>query len=289
MNVITYLFGAAFATVAIEALTMAAIFLAPFAVFALLIHAFEMITQKRLAERFGWNAVLWTGWLGTPVHELSHVIMCWIFRHRVDEVALFEPDPESGRLGYVRHSYRRENWFENFGNLFIGIAPLIGGSLVLIALMWLFFPEAAMTGFQSRSKEKELTFLLEEESASQMFSQTLRLSLEIAREIFAVENVITFRFWLFLYLILCVGSHMAPSGSDYRGAARGGIVALCGLVAITFFLALVGVPVDAAVHNFLTASSPLFAVLALTVMLCGLATLAVVLGTSMVARRYAVR
>jgi hypothetical protein len=289
MNVITYLFGAAFATVAIEALIMTTVFLAPFAVFALLIHFFELITQKRLAERFGWNAVLWTGWLGTPVHELSHVVMCRIFGHRVDEVALFEPDPESGRLGYVRHSYRRENWFDNFGNLFIGIAPLIGGSLVLIGLLWLFFPDAAMTGLKAQSREQELKFLLEEEPASAVFSQTLQLSLQIARELFSIQHLATFRFWLFLYLVLCVGSHMAPSGSDYRGAARGAVITLCALVGITFFLALVGVPVDAAVHSFLTATSPLFTVLALTVMLCGLATMAVFLATSLLSKRFVIR
>ena len=126
-----------FASIVTDALAMIATLLAPFVAFALVIHWFERITQQRLAERFGWRSVMWTGWLGTPIHELSHAAMCVLFRHRVDDIALFEPDRESGRLGYVKHSFRRGNWFEEIGNLFIGIAPLIGGSIALAALLML--------------------------------------------------------------------------------------------------------------------------------------------------------
>ncbi len=75
--------------------------------------------------------------------------MCVLFRHRIDDFALFEPDRESGRLGYVKHSFRRGNWFEEIGNLFIGIAPLIGGSIALAALLWLFYPNAAATAVEA--------------------------------------------------------------------------------------------------------------------------------------------
>ena len=108
----------------------------PFVGFALFVHALERFGQRQLAQRFGWKSAMWTGWLGTPIHELSHVALCILFRHRIDEVALFEPDEKSGRLGYVRHSYRSKSWFEELGNPFIAIAPLIGGSLVLLVLVY---------------------------------------------------------------------------------------------------------------------------------------------------------
>lgn len=277
---IAYILAEGFATVAFEALAMIAVFLTPFAVFTLLIHGFERITQRRLAERFGWNSVLWTGWLGTPVHELSHVLMCWLFRHRVDEVALFEPDPVSGRLGYVRHSYRRENWFETFGNLFIGIAPLIGGSIVLISLLWIFYPDAAIAGLKTTTSESA--------SLGDLIDQTLQLTGQIATEVFAFRNFVSIRFWLFLYLVLCVGSHMAPSRSDYEGASKGVVIALTAMFAATSLLALINVPANKAIHSFLTATGPLFAILSLTVALCGLATLLVYLGTAWIRPRYTV-
>ena len=59
--------------------TLAAMVIGPFIAFAVVIHFLERMIQKRLAERFGWSSVMWTGWLGTPIHELSHAAMCKIF------------------------------------------------------------------------------------------------------------------------------------------------------------------------------------------------------------------
>ncbi len=110
-----------------------ALVLLPMAFFAIAVHWLEHFIQSRLATRFGWRSVLVTGWLGTPIHELSHAAMCLLFRHRIDEIQLFDPDVREGRLGYVRHSYRKGNWFEEAGNVLIGTAPLIGGSVVLMS------------------------------------------------------------------------------------------------------------------------------------------------------------
>lgn len=260
---------------------MIAVFLAPLVVFTLIIHAFERISQRRLAERFGWNAVLWTGWLGTPIHELSHVVMCWLFRHRIDEVVLFEPDQQSGRLGYVRHSYRHDNGFETIGNVFIGIAPLIGGSLVLTILLLIFYFDAAVGGFRPSPNE--------EGQALGLLEQTFAMTRQIGSEIFTLKNLASVRLWLFLYLVLCVGSHMAPSRSDYEGASRGVFWLATGLTGIALTLVLVGVQLDTAIYTFLSATAPLFAVLSLTVFLVGLATALVWLATSFIKPKYTLR
>ena len=126
----------------LNSLQLLVILVTPFVVFTLIIHRLERFTQHRLAQRFGWKSILWTGWLGTPIHEMSHVAMCIVFRHRIDDVALFEPDVQSGRLGFVRHSFTRANWFERLGNVFIGLAPLAGGALALAALLMMFYPQA---------------------------------------------------------------------------------------------------------------------------------------------------
>ena len=276
---ITYLLGDALATVVTEALMMIGLFLAPFVVFAIIIHLFEGLTQRRLAERFGWSSVMWTGWLGTPIHELSHAAMCWLFRHRVDEIALFEPDRQSGRLGYVRHSFRRGNWFEEVGNLFIGIAPLVGGSLVLSLLLWLFYPTAAATGISSSRTIHQSGGLL---------SQVWVVATHIGGEVLAWRNLNTSRFWIFMYLVLCVGSHMAPSRSDYQGAARGALLAGGFVLVATFLMAAVGFDLNRMLNIFVQAMGPLLAILGLTVFLVGLSTAAVYLLTAVVPRAYRV-
>ena len=111
MELFSFIPADGFTSIVFEALTMIVTLLAPFVVFALIIHWFERITQQRLAERFGWRSVMFTGWLGTPIHELSHAAMCKLFGHRIDDIALFEPDRESGRLGYVGFW---ASWFRRF-------------------------------------------------------------------------------------------------------------------------------------------------------------------------------
>ena len=247
---------------AIETIKLLAILLAPFAVFAFVIHFLERLIQQRLAERFGWNSVLWTGWLGTPIHELSHALMCRVFHHKIDEIALFEPDRQSGRLGFVRHSFKSGNWYQELGNFFIGIAPLMGGSVVLVILLWLFFP-GAIEGAFAASKEAEQYGSLKQLTA---------IITAIAEHIFAAKNWGTARFWLFVYFVLCVGGHMAPSPSDYQGASRGVIFVSVGLLLLAVGLAAAGTNSHSLIEGMIGVLGPLFAILAITIVLCAIAT-----------------
>ena len=246
----------------VESFKLFLILLAPFVAFAVLIHWFEYLTQRRMSERLGWKRVLWTGWLGTPVHELSHVFMCRVFGHRIDDVALFEPDRDSGRLGYVRHSFEAGNWFQEMGNLFIGIAPLMGGSAVLAILLWLFYPEAAANAAESARLNSADSFLL----------QVRDSVVAVVTNIVTISNVATVRFWTFIYLVLCVGSHMAPSQCDYQGASRG-VIWVGGILLISvFLLACAGVNGQQMINGMIGIMGPLFAVLGLAILLCGLTT-----------------
>lgn len=91
-----------------------------------LMTIFLYFLQKVWCRIFGSKAVYLTGWVGTPVHEISHVLMCFIFNHKVIDVALFKPEPESGVLGYVTHSYNSRSLYQRVGCLFVGLAPLLG-------------------------------------------------------------------------------------------------------------------------------------------------------------------
>ena len=258
-------------------LLLLAVVFGPLVVFALAIHQIERLMQRRLAERFGWKSVLWTGWLGTPIHELSHAMMCRLFGHRVDEVVLFEPDIESGRLGYVRHSFRRDHWFEEIGNVFIGIAPLLGGSMVLGLLLYLFYPDSISGTIETAKGQTD---------PADMAGRAWDIVKLMGQEVVNPANLGTVKFWTFLYLVLCVGSHMAPSASDYRGAGRGvamlGGLLLVGATLFAVFSSDTSVVASAIVDIF----SPLFAVLILTVLLCSLALGFVFLLTSLFPIRY---
>ena len=248
--------------------------LLPVVAFTLIIHLLEKTIQKRLAERFGWNSVLWTGWLGTPIHELSHAAMCVVFRHRIDEISLFEPDRSSGRLGFVKHSWRKGNWFEELGNFFIGIAPLAGGSVALFALLWTFYPEA----------------LVPPESIDSIVHQpdVMDRVTHVIQHVLHPANLTTARFWVFMYLVLCVGSHMAPSWSDYRGAGRATLMVVLALTASLLVASVAITEPELLFTRIADLLSPLLAVLVITVVMCSVATLIVSLLVSYFPKRYRV-
>ncbi len=243
--------------------------MAPFVVAAVAIHTLELLIQRRLSRRFGWNSVLITGWLGTPVHELSHAIACFTFRHKIDEMALFKPDVQSGRLGYVRHSYQKGNRIQELGNLFIGIAPLLGGTLVLAVLLLLFYPEFAGTMIRGEMIAENTPW----------YQQFVTLGQETLWYFSSFENLRTVRFWIFLYLVLCVASHMAPSRSDYQGAGKPAIWAGLLIAALFAAIAILG-----ATDNFILTVSPVMrpvvGLLALSIGLCVIALIVVYLFTT---------
>ena len=70
--------------------------------FGLIINFVSQLTFKSLEKAFGRAGVYFVAWLGTPIHELGHVIFCILFMHKIVEVEFFKPDPAMGTLGYVQ-------------------------------------------------------------------------------------------------------------------------------------------------------------------------------------------
>jgi hypothetical protein len=268
-----------------QTLWLLLVLVAPFALFTLLIHFLERLIQMRLASRFGWKSVLWTGWLGTPIHELSHAVLCKVFRHRIDEIALFEPDRRSGRLGFVRHSWVKGNWFEEVGNFFIGMAPLVGGSLALGGLLWFFFPEAVPNMIDS-SGIGDGAEAIESTSVTGMIIASVQ---SLVTDLLSPSNLLSWKFWLFTYLVLCVGSHMAPSRSDYDGASRGVTMVVLAMVAVLLLISLLGYQTDRIVETMLRFLSPIFGLQVIAIVICAFATLVVHVLTAFFPERFQVR
>ena len=111
----------------------------------------------------------------------------------------------------------------------------------------------------------------------------------VGEEIFAAKNWTTGRFWLFVYLVLCVGGHMAPSPSDYEGASRGVYLVGGGLLLFTGGLAAAGTDSGSMVEGMIGILGPLFAILAITIVLCAIASGFVWIVTAAFPKRFAIR
>ncbi len=92
-----------------------------------------MLMGKRAGRSF-WLA---TSFLGTPVHEGGHALMCLLFAHRIEKIRLF-PTKAGGAL--VEHSYDRRNPWAAFGNLWIGLGPIFSGLAVILAVLYWVYP-----------------------------------------------------------------------------------------------------------------------------------------------------
>jgi hypothetical protein len=193
---------------------MTSLFLGIF-LFGLLIQFISQMSFKSLANAFGPNGTYVVAWLGTPVHEFGHALFCLIFNHRIADMKIFSTDKDSGTLGYVYHKWNPKNPYHVVGNFFIGIGPMILGCGVLFGLFYFLIPGSAgvwntiMTDVSSIERgSAAVTYLA-------IFGDS---ALSIIKLIFTLENLAAWRFWIFLYLSICVASNIRLSWADIKGS-----------------------------------------------------------------------
>lgn len=111
---------------------------------ALMISAITQQINALIARRFGERVVDYLSMFGVIVHETSHALMALLFRHDVDKVQLFqrgEKNDDGYRTrGYVSHSWRPDSFYQQMGNLMIGLAPMFGITAVGFGLTWWLWP-----------------------------------------------------------------------------------------------------------------------------------------------------
>ncbi|MEM6273841.1 MAG: hypothetical protein AAF735_01250 [Myxococcota bacterium] len=183
----------------------------------IVLHRLEQLVSRYLSKRLGWNSVLFTGWLGVPIHELSHLLAARLFGHRVVAYRLFEPDPVTGTLGYVRHAYSRRNLWQLSGSFFVGVAPVVAGGLCLALLVWLALPGISLDTVQA------------------VLVGSLRLPIKGQELLQALSHHATPWLGLYIYLALCVASHLSPSAADLKNGAIGAVLCVA-LIAFAVIL-----------------------------------------------------
>lgn len=121
---------------------LTAVFIAVTYLFGFLYAAISSYNKRYMIAAIGWTGFCVLGFVGVPFHELSHLVTALIFKHKITDVALFRPvkGKTDGNLGYVHHSYNKKSLYQQIGNFFIGAAPMLFGSIVLLILFYLSVP-----------------------------------------------------------------------------------------------------------------------------------------------------
>lgn len=211
-------------------------------IFGLVLYFFARNTRRVYMKSVGSTLdIVVTGWIGTPVHEIGHAVFCLLFFHKIEKIKLFDPNPQDGSIGYVIHSYNRKSIWQRIGNFFIGVGPIIFGSIVLYAAMYYLVPN--IKGIFNEIEKHGAAISSLELDNWQIAYQSLLDSVTITLK--ALSNPANFsewQFWLFLYISMSIASHMELSPPDLKGALGGFIT----LVLFVFFLNLFVMVLDAA-------------------------------------------
>ena len=196
----------------------------------------QYFTHKNYRQTLGWKGIIWTAWIGTPIHEIGHAFFAKVFRHKINNISIFQPNEASGNLGHVDHSFNPRSLYQKIGNFFIGAAPMIFGSVVLIIFLYFFVPNG----------KEVFAPLAEQQNSISGFITSIIASL---KNLFAPENISAWNFWLFLYISFAVSSHMAPSNQDQKGMWKGFVWLVFLVVIINAIPLALGVDITAYVLN----------------------------------------
>jgi hypothetical protein len=207
------------------------VLLGPALILGLAMHVLAGFVESRALAVLGRTAYLALfGWLGTAVHETGHAMFCPLFGHRITAFRPFSPDPHSDVLGYVEHEWNRRSLWARLGNFFIGIGPVILGTLVLyVASLILLGSDVLGRVPQVQLGEGQAASL---STVGALGSSVLGMVMSTLGGVFRAENLGHWQFWVFLYLAFAVGTGIRLSPSDLKGAASGFLVLVLGLLLV---------------------------------------------------------
>lgn len=162
-----------------------------------------------MGQKTGHRFWLLTSFVGAPVHEMGHALMCLVFAHRIEKIRLV---PTRAGAPVVEHSYNKRNPYAVFGNLWISLGPmLLGIALTLAVLEWVYptSMQAYRTVLGALSGEGVLG-----EGLSEAVGQFLRGLLHESTRAWWVRL-------LAVVLLFCLSLHVRLSASDVFGMLRG--------------------------------------------------------------------
>jgi len=201
--------------------------LGPIALLALILRQLARYIRNRVAWTVKFDAYTYLTAPGVAVHELGHAFFCVVFRHRIVKIKLFQPEKD-GTLGYVQHTYNPASTYQKIGNFFIGTGPLWFGTAAVYLLSCLLLAQGGSTRLSTMPQTSTVPL-----STSEIASVFPAVGETVWDELDATASSPRLRqwtFWVGIYLVFCIGSHITLSRPDMNGAARGFLLFVAALL-----------------------------------------------------------
>jgi hypothetical protein len=185
-------------------------------IIGLLLGVLREHSVNNFQRSFGARAVMITGLIGVPIHELSHAMIAILFGHKIVKIKLLQKPDANGVMGYVQHGYKKSSIYQQIGNFFIGIAPIFGGVISIIILMRFILPQAYNEYIAILLKSLDVTVLNKD-----VIEGVINSYASLVKVIFSLNNLENPYFYVFLFVSICISSHISLSYADIKGATRG--------------------------------------------------------------------
>ena len=170
--------------------------------------------QRLAISVFGLTAYLILfSWLGTTIHEVGHLLTALVFGHRIASFRPFAPNTKTGVLGSVYTKHHAGNLYQHIGLFFIGIAPVVFGTLVIYLALYVLF----------RDQMADIWRVIDRRNAinDPGIGTILSAGLAFFGFVFSPWNLLDWRFYLFMYIAFSVGSSIRLSSADIKAATPG--------------------------------------------------------------------
>jgi len=204
--------------------------------------------DRLVLRRLGRGWYLATMWPGVMIHELSHFIGCLITFTKVYRVHLFNPTQDS--LGFVEHARSRNP----VKNIIISIAPLFGVTAVIWLLtrfLWSDLYVAQVSSLQAALTDFT-TFQNFFDFTKDYFSQYWIY----IKDLVGSFDLGGWQTYVFIYLMLTLSSHAAPSKEDLKHTYAGILGVVLFFVFIYYIDQWLQVPITWTIVKWL--STPVF-------------------------------
>ncbi len=196
----------------------------PLLIQILILYALSQMVDRLVLKRLGRGWYLATMWPGVIIHELSHLVGCVITFTRVHKVRLFAPSGTT--LGYVQHA-RTHNPIKN---IIISIAPLFGVTAVIWLLTKWLWPD--LYAVQVSAVQSAAADFSSWENFFAFTGSYFNQYWSYIADLFSRFDFGLWQTYVFIFLMLSLSSHAAPSRADLKYTYYGlfGVAALFYLI-----------------------------------------------------------